>query len=72
MDWSAVLVDSTEFMTDFALLVGRVRGSDAEQLVVEAAHILREHKIDQVPVVDEKQRPIGLLDVQDLLSTRVF
>ena len=24
MDWSAVLVDSTEFMTDFALLLGRV------------------------------------------------
>jgi arabinose-5-phosphate isomerase len=24
-------------------------------------------KIDEVPVVDEKGRPIGLLDVQDIL-----
>ena len=43
-----------------------------EQLVVEAARVLRENKIDQVPVVDERHRPVGLLDVQDLLSTRVF
>jgi arabinose-5-phosphate isomerase len=43
-----------------------------DQLVVEAARVLREFKIDQVPVVDDKQRPVGLLDVQDLLSTRVF
>lgn len=42
-----------------------------DQLVVEAARILTDHKIDQVPVVDDRDRPIGLLDVQDVLSTRV-
>jgi arabinose-5-phosphate isomerase len=38
--------------------------------VTEAAGVLREHAIDQVPVVDESDRPIGLLDVQDLLALR--
>jgi arabinose-5-phosphate isomerase len=32
---------------------------------------LREHKRDQVPVVDDDGRPVGLLDVQDLLTARV-
>lgn len=39
-----------------------------EQLAVEALRILKEKKIDELPVVDGKNRPIGLLDVQDLLK----
>ncbi|MEW6075677.1 MAG: KpsF/GutQ family sugar-phosphate isomerase [Candidatus Omnitrophota bacterium] len=35
---------------------------------VEAMRILKEKKIDEVPVVDSRQRPVGLLDVQDLLK----
>jgi arabinose-5-phosphate isomerase len=38
--------------------------------VKDAAQLLREHRVDQVPVVDERGRPIGLLDVQDLLAMR--
>ena len=41
-----------------------------EQYVTEAAGVLRQYSIDQVPVVDDKHRPIGLLDVQDLLALR--
>lgn len=37
-------------------------------LVAEAATLLRNHQIDQVPVVDDKNAPVGLLDVQDVLS----
>ncbi|MBU1727597.1 MAG: KpsF/GutQ family sugar-phosphate isomerase [Candidatus Omnitrophica bacterium] len=37
-------------------------------LAVEALRILREKKIDEVPVVDDFMRPVGLLDVQDLLK----
>lgn len=37
------------------------------KLAVEALRILREYKIDEVPIVDEKGRAIGLVDVQDLL-----
>ncbi len=39
-----------------------------EKLAVEALRILQEKKIDELPVVDERNRPIGLLDVQDLLK----
>jgi arabinose-5-phosphate isomerase len=41
-----------------------------EQLLEEAERLLRETKKDQVPVVDDDGRPVGLLDVQDLLTAR--
>ncbi|MFA5145409.1 MAG: KpsF/GutQ family sugar-phosphate isomerase [Candidatus Omnitrophota bacterium] len=41
---------------------------DKEMLAAEAMRILREKKIDEVPVVDKHRRPVGLLDVQDLLK----
>lgn len=37
-------------------------------LAVEALRVLQEHKIDEIPIVDEKDRAIGLVDVQDLLN----
>jgi arabinose-5-phosphate isomerase len=39
-----------------------------ERLAAEAFDILRSRKIDEIPVVDDKRRPIGLVDVQDLLK----
>lgn len=39
-----------------------------DQLAVEALRILQEKKIDEVPVVDKLHRPVGMLDVQDLLK----
>ncbi len=36
-------------------------------LAVEALKVLQDYKIDEIPVVDEKARVIGLIDVQDLL-----
>jgi len=40
-------------------------------LASEALRILREKKIDELPVVDKKGRPIGMLDVQDLLRAGI-
>jgi len=40
-------------------------------LVEEAERLLRERRVDQVPVVGDDGRPVGLLDVQDLLDTRL-
>ena len=37
----------------------------------EALEVLRSRKIDEVPVVDSKKRPVGLLDVQDLLKAGI-
>jgi len=39
-----------------------------DRLAAEALHLLRERKIDELPVVDGQGRAVGLLDVQDLLK----
>lgn len=39
-----------------------------DMLAVDAAKILQEKNIDNIPVVDEKNKPIGILDERDLLS----
>ncbi|MEI8345718.1 MAG: KpsF/GutQ family sugar-phosphate isomerase [Candidatus Omnitrophota bacterium] len=44
-------------------------GSD--KLAAEAIALLRSRKIDEVPVIDAKGRPVGLLDVQDLLKAGI-
>jgi arabinose-5-phosphate isomerase len=38
------------------------------RLASEAARVLRERKIDELPVVDEQGRPVGMVDVQDILA----
>ena len=43
----------------------------AKMLALEAMRILEEKKIDEVPVVDKDKRPVGLLDVQDLLKAEL-
>ena len=44
-------------------------GPDA--FVDDAERLLREHKIDQLAVVDSAGKAVGLVDVQDLLDTRI-
>jgi arabinose-5-phosphate isomerase len=43
-----------------------------EQLASAAMAIMREHRIDELPVVDEEDRPIGLIDIQDLVMLRML
>ena len=40
-------------------------------LAAEAFQILRLRRIDEVPVVDDKGRPVGLVDVQDILKAGI-
>lgn len=40
----------------------------ADRLAAEALRLLHEYKIDELVVVDGRRRPVGLLDVQDLLK----
>jgi arabinose-5-phosphate isomerase len=37
-------------------------------MAVEALNILQKKKIDEIPVIDSQKKPIGLIDVQDLLE----
>ena len=41
-----------------------------EELVLSAAALMREAKVDQLPVVDAEGKAVGLLDIQDLLAAR--
>lgn len=42
-----------------------------DKLAAEAYGLLRGKRIDEVPVVDAKRKPVGVLDVQDLLNAGV-
>lgn len=43
-----------------------------EHLASEAMALMREFRIDELPVVDEADRPVGLIDVQDLVVLKMF
>ena len=40
-------------------------------LAAEAMAIFHKHRIDELPVVDEEDRPVGLIDVQDIVSIKI-
>jgi len=44
----------------------------ASSLATEAARILKEFRIDELPVVDDAGRLVGMVDVQDLLEVRII
>ncbi len=61
---------------DFKVQVKDVMGKNPrfvspDELVLEAAARMREHQVDQLPVVDASGKAVGLLDVQDLLAARL-
>ncbi len=53
------------------VMIRRPRCIGPEELVFAAAAVMRETKIDQLPVVDAEGRAVGLLDVQDVLAARL-
>ncbi|MCC6659481.1 MAG: KpsF/GutQ family sugar-phosphate isomerase [Phycisphaerales bacterium] len=40
-------------------------------LVRDAVNMVREHRQDEIPIIDGEGRPVGLLDVQDLVAMRL-
>ena len=40
------------------------------ELASKAIAILNEYRIDELPVLDEQDRPVGVIDVQDLLGIK--
>ncbi len=43
----------------------------ANALAAEAMAIFHKHRIDDLPVVDENDRPVGMIDVQDIVSIKI-
>ncbi|NLW87778.1 MAG: KpsF/GutQ family sugar-phosphate isomerase [Planctomycetes bacterium] len=42
------------------------------ELASKALGILNSHRIDELPVVDEEGKPVGIIDVQDLLGVKTI
>jgi len=62
---------------DFERPVSAVMGKsprtvNPDDLATAAAEMLRDVQVDQLPVVDAAGKPVGLLDVQDLLAARLL
>ncbi len=53
------------FLTRNPITVGH------DKLAVEVLHILKEHRIDDLVVIDEDGRPVGIVDSQDLARFRL-
>ncbi len=41
-------------------------------VVRDAVQMMREHRQDEIPVVDDMGRPVGVLDVQDLMAMKLI
>ena len=42
-----------------------------DDLVRDAVRLVRELRVDELPVVDEHGAPLGLIDIQDLIAMKV-
>jgi arabinose-5-phosphate isomerase len=47
------------------------RSIPASALVRDAVRLIRERRQDEIPVVDDAGKPVGILDVQDLIAMRL-
>ncbi len=50
------------------IMISAPKSVRPDHLVSEALHLLKEHKIDQLPVVEQDGTLVGLLDIQDLID----
>lgn len=60
----------------FNFKAGKVMTADckkirADALAAEATAIFHKYRIDELPVVDADNRPVGMIDVQDIISIKV-
>jgi arabinose-5-phosphate isomerase len=44
----------------------------ADALASEAMALMRQYRMDELPVVDDEDHPVGLIDVQDLVVLKMF
>jgi CBS domain-containing protein len=54
------------------VMTARPSSLASDALVRDAVQLVRERRLDEIPVVDGEGRPLGLIDVQDLVSMKVI
>jgi arabinose-5-phosphate isomerase len=60
------------FLTVESLMTPSPVCIEAGQLAVEVLAVLKKHRIDDIVVLDEERKPVGLIDVQDLSRIGLF
>ena len=53
------------------IMTARCKKIRADALAAEATAIFHKYRIDELPVVDADNRPVGLIDVQDIVTIKV-
>ena len=54
-----------------AVMTANCKRIRADALAAEAAAIFNKYRIDELPVVDAEDKPLGLIDVQDIVTIKV-
>ncbi len=54
-----------------AVMTRSPRTLRSDALVRDAVRLVREFRSDEIPVVDDEGKPVGMLDVQDLIALKV-
>ncbi|MDP7009466.1 MAG: KpsF/GutQ family sugar-phosphate isomerase [Phycisphaerales bacterium] len=47
------------------------RRLNTNALVRDAKQLVTEYRVDEIPVVDDENKPVGLIDVQDLIAMKI-
>ncbi len=67
-----ILRDRAELNKPIAtVMTKRPRSLRSDSLVRDAVMLVRESRLDEIPVVDESGKPVGILDVQDLVAMKL-
>lgn len=53
------------------VMTPRPQHLSVDDLVRDAVRLIRERRLDEIPVLDAEGRPVGLIDVQDLIAMKV-
>lgn len=54
------------------VMTAQPRALPANAQVRDAVQMMREYRLDEIPIVDTAGKPIGLIDVQDLVALKVI
>ena len=52
-------------------MTARPQHLTVDDLVRDAVRLVRERRLDEIPILDHEGRPLGLIDVQDLIAMKV-
>jgi arabinose-5-phosphate isomerase len=53
------------------VMTPRPQHLNVNDLVRDAVRLVRERRLDEIPVLDDQGKPVGLVDVQDLIAMKV-